>query len=63
MLSLQIPLRLLRDTQPHPMAPVFHVVHRVLTHFLLKQARLKPDQADGGKVTLIVRMNVSRAFC
>ena len=52
-LSLPIPLRLLLAAQPQLLTPVLQVVHRVLTRHLLKQAGLKPEQADSGAVTLI----------
>jgi hypothetical protein len=41
---------------PSPALRVLQVVHRVLTRFLLKQAGLKPDQANSGAVTLIQRL-------
>jgi hypothetical protein len=34
---------------------VLQVVHRAITHFLLRQAGLRSDQADSGAVTLIQR--------
>ena len=37
------------------MTPVLQVVHRAITRFLLDQADLKAEQADGGAVTLIQR--------
>ncbi len=54
-LSLPIPLRLLLAAQPKLVTPVLQVVHRVITRFLLDQAGLKADEADGGAVTLIQR--------
>ena len=54
-LSLPIPLRLLLASQPKLVTPVLQVVHRVITRFLLDQAGLKTDEADGGAVTLIQR--------
>ena len=54
-LALPIPLRLLLAAQPKLVTPVLQVVHRVITRFLLDQAGLKAEQADGGAVTLIQR--------
>jgi hypothetical protein len=54
-LSLPIPLRLLLAAQPKLVTPVLQVVHRVITRHLLSQARLKPDEAPSGAVTLIQR--------
>ena len=54
-LSLPIPLRLLLAAQPKLVTPVLQVVHRAITRFLLDQAALKAEQADGGAVTLIQR--------
>ena len=54
-LSLPIPLRLLLAAQPKLVTPVLQVVHRVITRFLLGQAGLTADEADGGAVTLIQR--------
>ena len=54
-LSLPIPLRLLLAAQPKLVTPVLQVMHRVITHHLLGQAGLKPDEADSGAVTLIQR--------
>ena len=55
MLSRPIPLRLLLAAQPKLVTPLLQVVHRVITRPLLGQARLKPDEADSGAVTLIQR--------
>ena len=52
-LSLPIPLRLLRAAQPKRVTPVLQVVHRAITRFLLDQADLTAEQADGGAVMLI----------
>ncbi len=54
-LSLPIALRLLLAAQPQWLTPVLHVVHRVITGYLLEQVGLKPGQAHGGAVTLIQR--------
>ena len=54
-LSLPISLRLLLGAQPKLVTPVLPVVQRVITRFLLGQAGLKADEADGGAVTLIQR--------
>jgi hypothetical protein len=54
-LCLPIPLRLLLAAQPKLVTPVLHVVHRVITRFLLKQAGAKADEADSGAVTLMQR--------
>ena len=54
-LSLPIPLRLLLGAQPKLVTPVLQVVHRAITRFLLEQAGLEAEQADGGAVTLIQR--------
>ncbi len=54
-LSLPIPLRLLLAAQPKLVTPVLQVVHRAITRFLLDQADLKAEQADGGAVALIQR--------
>ena len=54
-LSLPIPLRLLLAGQPKRVTPVLPAVHRAITRFLLDQAGLKAEQADGGAVTLIQR--------
>ncbi len=54
-LSLPIPLRLLLAAQPQLLTPVLQVVHRMITRFLLEQARLKANEADSGAVTLIQR--------
>jgi len=54
-LSLPIPLRLWLASQPQLLTPVPLVVQRVLTRHLFGQARLKPDEADSGAVTLIQR--------
>ena len=54
-LSLPIPLRLLRAAQPKLVTPVLQVVRRAIARFLLQQAGLKVDQADSGAVTLIQR--------
>ena len=54
-LSLPIPLRLLRAAQPKLVTPVLQVVHRVITRYLLSQSGLKPEGADSGAVTLIQR--------
>ena len=52
---LPIPLRLLLAAQPKLVTPVLQVVHRVITRFLLDQAGLRAEQAEGGAVTLIQR--------
>ena len=52
---MPIPLRLLLAAQPKLVTPVLQAVHRVITRFLLDQAGLKAEQADGGAVTLIQR--------
>jgi Putative transposase len=54
-LSLPIPLRLLLTAQPQLLTLVLQVVHRMITRFLLDQARLKATEADSGAVTLIQR--------
>jgi hypothetical protein len=48
-LSVPIPLRVLRAAQPEPVTPVHQVVHRVLTRYLLKAARL-----DAGRSTALM---------
>lgn len=52
-LSLPIPLRLLRAAPPELVTPVLQVVQRALRRLLLDQARLK---ADNGAVVLIQRL-------
>ena len=52
---LPIQLRLLLAAQPKLVTPVLQVVHRVITRFLLDQAGLRAEQAEGGAVTLIQR--------
>ena len=54
-LSFPIPLRILFAAHPELLAPVLRIIHRVITGFLLKQARLKRTTADTGAVTLIQR--------
>ena len=54
-LSLPIPLRLLLAAQPKLVTPVFQLVHRVITRFLLGQAGRNVEGADSGAVTLIQR--------
>ena len=54
-MPLPIPLRLLLASQPELVTPVLQVVPRAITRFLLDQAGLKAEQADGGAVTLILR--------
>ena len=48
-----VAVRPLPAWQPKLVTPVLPVVHRVITRFLLDQAGLKADEADGGAVTLI----------
>ena len=55
MLSFPIPLRILFAAHPELLAPVLRIIHRVITRFLLKQARLKRTTAGTGAVTLIQR--------
>jgi len=38
---------------PKLVTPAQHMVHRVITGFLLKQAGVKAGEADGGAVTLV----------
>ena len=54
-LSLPIPLRLLFAAQPQLLAPLVHVIHRVIAGFLVKRAGFKLSRADTGAVTLIQR--------
>jgi hypothetical protein len=54
-LSLPIPLRLLLAAQPQLLAPLLHVIHRVIAGFLVKRAGFKLSRADTGAVTLIQR--------
>ena len=54
-LSFPIPLRILFAAHPQLLTPLLRIVHRVITRFLLKQARLKHATADTGAVTLIQR--------
>ena len=54
-LSLPIPLRILFAAQPHLLAPLLQVIHRVIPTFLIKQAGLNRRQANTGAVTLIQR--------
>src|SRR5215813_7002786 len=54
-LSLPIPLRLLFAAQPQLLAPLLHVIHRVIAGFLVKRAGFKLSGADTGAVTLIQR--------
>ncbi len=54
-LSLPIPLRVLLAAQPELVTPVLQVVQRVLTRHLLEAAGFKPDEGNGGAVTLIQR--------
>ena len=55
-LSLTIPLRVLRAAHPELVTPVLQVVQRVVTGHLLDSARLKADEGHGGAVTLIQRL-------
>src|SRR5262245_57356532 len=54
-LSLPIPLRLLFAAQPQLLAPLLHVIHRVIAGFLVKRAGFTLSRADTGVVTLIQR--------
>ncbi len=56
-LSLPIPLRLLRATQPELVTPVRQVVQHLVTRHLLDGAGLKADEGHGGAVTLIQRFD------
>jgi hypothetical protein len=55
LLSFPIPLRILFAAHPEVLTPLLRIVHRVISGFLLKQARLKRRAADTGAVTLIQR--------
>jgi hypothetical protein len=54
-LSFRIPLRILFAAHPRLLGPVLQVIHRVIATFLIKQAGVKPSEADTGAVTLIQR--------
>ena len=55
MRSLPIPLRYLVAAHPRLITPVLQVIHRAISTFLIKQARLKLSQAEIDAITLIQR--------